>query len=1021
MPIIDPQELPSKGTRVNERPVSVTNPVGFTDALSSAFSIANSLTAVGEAAGEEFEDAQAARDDRPAAADWDVFDDIAGYEEFADKFIDVTSPDHAQRIKRRIDEERKMRSLVDEAGAEGVGALLLAAAADPVNLIPVGGSVLKSVTTGGRVLETARVGAKAGFVSGTAAEGLLYASKDTATPEEAAIGIAFDTLFGGVLGGATRLAQEGWRSLSGKDLSRILDDAREQFSIPDDPSDDPLTPGFAGANNLSAAFADDATIDGNTLKSAFGVEKFLADDNIMSRVAQDPGLRLAFSPSLKARRIGEQMVEGPWRLQKNTEGIASSLATETRIKGWDYRLFSGLRDLDTAFLKYRGVEKIGGAYRTRAQMAKVKLTDTAGRSRGKLSWDDFKREVAKATRRDDKHEIPEVAEAARAIRERVLEPGKQDAIKARLFDEDVQVTTADSYLHRVYNTQKIKAERPVFRQRLVDWLNDRRVTDEELADLSDAEIDDIAEQIIDKILGHAVTRVPYQLSPLERGPLKDRTLDISDFEIEDFLENDIERVLHMYTRTMAPDVELTRSFGRADLDDQINQVRDDYKRLFDKAKTEKERQKLSDKMDKDISDIRGLRDRLRNVYALPDDPLAFLPRAARMVKSQNYLSKLGGMTLTAIPDMGHMIMAHGFGRVFGDGLKNLVADTKAFNVLAEEVKLAGTALDVVLDTRAMSLADIELQYPASTRFERGMDAMTDNFGLASLQGPWNAGLKQLSGIVTYQRMYEAVMSSARGTVRKGELEKLAQQGIDQRHIGRLKKMFDAHGETGEKGLFLPNTERWEDAEIRDLWRGALAKEVDRIIVTPGQIKPLWMSTQLGGVIGQFKSFVIAAAQKVMIAGLQQRDANFYMGLTSMVALGMMSYYLKAKISGYEVSDEPAVWVNEGIDRSGFTGWFFEANNMLEKMTRGNVGLSYFTEQQMSRYASRNAVGAFLGPSFGMAEDVRQVLGSAFADDWRESDSRALRRMIPYQNLFYLRWLFDSVEEGVNRELGVPRQ
>jgi hypothetical protein len=32
----------------------------------------------------------------------------------------------------------------------------------------------------------------------------------------------------------------------------------------------------------------------------------------------------------------------------------------------------------------------------------------------------------------------------------------------------------------------------------------------------------------------------------------------------------------------------------------------------------------------------------------------------------------------------------------------------------------------------------------------------------------------------------------------------------------------------------------------------------------------------------------------------------------------------------------------------------------------------------------------------------------------------LRKILPFQNLFYIRRLFDQVEEGANRALGVPR-
>ncbi|MBI5122182.1 MAG: hypothetical protein HZA67_14360 [Rhodospirillales bacterium] len=46
-------------------------------------------------------------------------------------------------------------------------------------------------------------------------------------------------------------------------------------------------------------------------------------------------------------------------------------------------------------------------------------------------------------------------------------------------------------------------------------------------------------------------------------------------------------------------------------------------------------------------------------------------------------------------------------------------------------------------------------------------------------------------------------------------------------------------------------------------------------------------------------------------------------------------------------------------------------------------------------------------------------GAALRGDWSASDTRALRRLAPWQNLFYLRRLFDAAEEGVNESMGVP--
>ena len=63
------------------------------------------------------------------------------------------------------------------------------------------------------------------------------------------------------------------------------------------------------------------------------------------------------------------------------------------------------------------------------------------------------------------------------------------------------------------------------------------------------------------------------------GPLKERVLLIPDNRIEDFLDNDIERVAQFYKRSLAPEVELVRTFGDKDMRGAIQAIDDDYAQL----------------------------------------------------------------------------------------------------------------------------------------------------------------------------------------------------------------------------------------------------------------------------------------------------------------------------------------------------------------------------------------------------------------------------------------------------------
>ena len=136
--------------------------------------------------------------------------------------------------------------------------------------------------------------------------------------------------------------------------------------------------------------------------------------------------------------------------------------------------------------------------------------------------------------------------------------------------------------------------------------------------------------------------------------------------------------------------------------------------------------------------------------------------ANRAVQNLNYLRLLGGMTVSAIPDMAKVIFTHGLTSTFSDGFLPLVRSFKGFRAAAEEVKLAGTAHGMVLDSRTMALADITDDFGRHTILERGIAAASSKFGVVSLMAPWNAGMKQFSGLVTMTNLLRSAERFAAG-------------------------------------------------------------------------------------------------------------------------------------------------------------------------------------------------------------------------------------------------------------------
>ncbi|MER9776798.1 hypothetical protein [Mesorhizobium sp. M0220] len=374
------------------------------------------------------------------------------------------------------------------------------------------------------------------------------------------------------------------------------------------------------------------------------------------------------------------------------------------------------------------------------------------------------------------------------------------------------------------------------------------------------------------------------------------------------------------------------------------------------------------------------------------------------------LQLVGGMTVSAIPDMAKVVFAHGLTSTFKDGFIPLVTNFRTFKLAAQEVKDAGTALDMVLDSRVMAMQDITDEFGRHTAFERGLTALTSRFGVVSLMAPWNASLKQFSGLITMTNIMRASQRVTEGKGTARDVRSLASSGIDADLAKRISMEFAIYGDE-QNGILFAKAGDWDDAGAREAFRTAVVREVDRIIVTPGQDKPLWMSTELGKTVGQFKGFAVSSMQKTMLAGLQQRDAATLNGVLLALGLGALTYWAKETIAGRETSEDPKVWAVEALDWSGLVGWAMDANGVLEKATRGKLGIS--------RYASRNTAGALLGPTLDAASDLFQISGAISAGDFKQSDLHTVRKLLPIQNLFFVRTLFDRVEAATGDALGLP--
>lgn len=788
----------------------------------------------------------------------------------------------------------------------------------------------------------ARVASNAAIAAGGTAisELALHQQQYTRTAEESLLHTAAGAVLGGMLGAGSHLLSSEVRNAAQTEIADSLRNIRNGGSV--------------GAMNVPAT-----TLAQETMRGPKVVNKVMN---------MTPLGRTMESPSVTVRRTVQQLAENNITTAKNLEGIATPSAAETQVRMWAREEAASAITANDGFAKFRA----------------------QGGTGSKL---DFAEEVGRAMRRNDTSPNAVVQETAKALRP-ILDNIRKEMQSLGMLADNLKVTGAQSYFPRMYRQGEVLARRDEFRKIITDWWARGSKASQEDLDIA-------ADEVINKITG-AMRPQDYAnaFSVKLPGSTKSRSLNVPDDLLEPFLESDVRFVMQRHIRDAAPNIELTRNFGDSSMERVLKDIRDEYTDMM--RNNPADQAMLNKRMKRDEADIMAMRDRLLGTYKMPDDPSGTFVRAGNVLRNMNYLTKLGGMTVSAVPDLARAVMVNGFSKTFSAYGKWL-ARSPAWKANKQEMQKMGTALDIVLSDRSRAIADIADGFSQRSMLESGLDYATGKFGNLTLMNQWNSFHKALNGMNTADIILSSTKSSPR----------LAKLGIDDNMAARIQQQFNKHGQTVD-GLRIGNSSAWDDPAVRAAFESAVVKDVNNTIVTPGiGDTPLWSSSQMGKLVFQFKSFIFGSYNRATVGGIQAGDAQFYYGLAMQLMLGAMTYAIKNTIAGRDVDYAPEKLVLEGIDRSGALGPLMEFNNTLEKVSAGTLGFGpALGTGTQSRYASRNAIGSILGPSFDSMGKLSDIATGILSGDFDDKAVNSTRQLIPGQNLFWIAPILNKVEDQI---------
>lgn len=954
---------------------------------------------------------------------------------YEDMLYGAKNAEHMTALKKKAARFKEVDETIQNTPtATWLFSTLASGVLSPEILIP--GSYVVKGLKGASVLKTASTGAALNAGAVAISETGLRISQDDRTAGQSAFTIGAGAVLGGLIGGgAAYLTKPQFDDLA----TRVVKD----LSAPDDdiPVFTPRDAGDAGAaraQNLDTLTKDDITING----------KLAAGYNYV--MAKLPYFRTPFNAMLEATSpVARQTLVGLVDMTVPMKGMLNK-AFPTSVEGEINATKGGLGRYIVEH------QNSFNAYKKRA----------AKEGKETMTYRAFNERVSYALRNGDVDPdgIKEVTRAAQKARSEVLDPRRKTAIELGVFDENVDAKFADSYLMRVWDRNKLIANRDEALEMFREWAGKKvsgyvretessilalrsakatKKTAEKISKLEDElrlirnatsdgyseHIDEIANAVYQKLIGVQDFDTSFMKAPVTKGPLKEKLIDIDDNIAARFLDNDAPSVLARYNEKMSAELALTRMFGRADMADQIKKINDDYDKLAASAKTAKERKKLNIEREKMVAYTSRMRDLLRGSYKMFSDPDSTAAQAHTVVKDLVYMSTLGGVTTSSLGDVSRVVMVHGIQRAFGDMtgalLKNTSKTLKKFQ--ADEVAALGFDMEHALSSHVMAYSDITDPLMRGSIVTRTTGAASDAFSKMTLINRWNDFVKTFGMLVTQTRVLKALEN---GTDEKY----LNFLGLDKQTRNIIKQQVAKHGEVvgGRKysgahkwDVSAPNVEK-----ALNVYRAAMRKEANSMIVTKSVADiPMWANTAAGQIIFQLKSYVWAANQRVTMRALAEPDANTLTGLVMMVGMGAaiseikyQGYKFSKGIKGQEVEERDRntqTVLLDAIDRSGVVPLIMETNAMFAP---GGLSIqSLIGAQTPSRYAQTSGATRVLGPAIGQILEgsyatSRVLEAAATGDDVYKSDINRLRRSIPFQNAIGVNYLFDAVEGGANKLL-----
>lgn len=989
----------------------------------------------------------------------------------SDSFTSIRTESEYEGMKAQLTREDEDRAILEASGWGGFAASMLAGAVDLPSLLPVGAGAAFA-RSGLRAAGAAAFGAG---TQATASELLLQGTQETRTAEETALNIGGSMVLGGALGFAAH-------TVVGRRLARDIE-KRIEADIADDLKGSPnkASAGAAAVDHFRDQSGLSTIIDRTNASGQDAILKYTSKAlGSAEFVFENPIIKLMDSKSKVARDHVGRLITNPWLRKRNVgpDGVAEEVSADALAQMYQGRAaeFIATGQANSKAAKKAGEFKQDEDF-ARAVYYAVITGDDGGSVYVRNAADTYTKQVVTPIKEaaikygllpDDIDTKTAIGYVPRLYNRDVLR-----AKEARFLNlaEDwaygrVKQDAADEIA--AGTRKRVKSEK-VLRKEASQIAQDMY---ENLLDINRIGSDLSLPVGITKVWKGRVFTIDDRILA-DEGFLETniftlaerfaRTAGTDVALAEKFHKTRRRRVRGEDGEFVKDDKDKFVMETVVEPDIQMKQVVDDIKKEFSEpigsAKGEAKR-KLIEERDEIIRTMQGLRDVLRGVYDVGDYSTGSnrFRTMANVTLHLNLLRLLGGMTISAGADPINIVAANGLKNTFKFGvipaIRNFATEFRQMpEPLKRAARIAGANMELENNARiAKLLTEDDLHSHKVTNAEKWLENASRKFGKLTLMTYWNDYFKQVTYNTAQARVITDVVDTDFGKLSKDRQAHLRLLGIGKDEADQIKKAYEAQTEKEFGGIPFADHDNWP-TEIGNIFRAAMNNDVRATIVTPGVgDKPLISHTVEGKLAFQFKSFMFAMSARFMGRQMQLanvsdelgKKANVYGGVMALVAANVFIDGIKRALylnsADFDewlerAESTPGAVLYDSIDRSGTFGLVTEINNVLfSPGPMSNFGLRAGLQYAFgdtdgssvpSRYRGRPVSDMFLGPTAGLLEDTARTVGSAVGaiatEDGRftRGDVTKGKRLIPGQNLFYLRPILDWGQEEIGTAFDLP--